>query len=170
MATDPAPSAPPRRLWQLPTFLLGLAALVALYHAGQRLRPSVADRFDRAIIALRPAVDRWPPDVDQVEAALRKFPDSEPPTNKATQVRYLTGSAYVALAEAKPSEAEAAEWWARALRDLEAVPAKELQLHDQKRLKYRLARTWYHTPGADRQRTIDTLTQSLNGGDDPSEG
>ena len=170
MATDPAPPAPPRRLWQLPTFLVGLAALVALWNYGPRLRPSVADRFDRAVQALRPAVDRWPPDVDQVQAALRKLPPGDPPPEKAAQVRYLTGSAYVALAEAAPASPEAAEWWALALRDLEAVPAKGLPVSDQKKLDYRLARTWFHTPGADRTRTIEALTQSVQGGDDPAEG
>jgi tetratricopeptide (TPR) repeat protein len=169
MATDPAPPAPPRRLWQLPTFLVGLAALVALWHHGHRLRPSVADRYERAIVALRPAVDRQPPDFDQLQAALRKVPDADPPADKATLVRYLTGSAYVAVAEATPA-AEAGEWWARARHDLEAVTAKELSAQDQKRLRYRLARTWYHSPGVDRKRTIEALSQSLAGGDDPSEG
>ena len=77
MATDPA--ARPdyaRRLWQLPTFLVGLACLWAVWQRGDRLRPSLADRYDRALQALRPAVDRSPPDVDQVQAALRKLPDA----------------------------------------------------------------------------------------------
>ena len=53
MATDPAAG----RLWQLPTFLVGLAALFALYHAGDRLRPSTTERYERALQALRPADD-----------------------------------------------------------------------------------------------------------------
>lgn len=170
MATDPAPPAPPRRLWQLPTFLVGLAALWAMWHHGPRLRPSVADRFDRAIHALRPAVDRWPPDVDQVQAALRKLPPGDPPTDKAAQVRYLSGSAYVALAEANPASPEAAEWWALALRDLEAVPVKELHANDQKKHQYRLARTWFHTPGTDPKRTIEALNAGVPGGEDPAGG
>src|SRR2546430_13565602 len=111
MATDPAAPAPPRRLWQLPTFLVGLAALVALWHYGHRLRPSVADRFDRAIVALRPPLDRWPPDLDQVQAALRKLPEGDPPADRANSVHYLVGSAYVAIAEAAGPDADAAESW-----------------------------------------------------------
>src|SRR3954451_23859542 len=100
MATDPAPA--PRRLWQLPTFLVGLGALVALWYGGDRIRPSVAERYEKALGALRPAVDRWPPDPDQVRAALRKVPDADPPADLLPRVKYLTGSAYVALADAMP--------------------------------------------------------------------
>src|SRR5262245_65533272 len=122
MATDLA--ARPeyaRRFWQLPTFLTGFACLWAVWQRGDRLRPTLADRYDRAILALRPAVDRWPPDVDQIQAALRKLPDADPPPKKLTQVRYLTGSAYVALAESTTSAAEAEEWWAKARQELEAA-------------------------------------------------
>src|SRR5438876_4478836 len=77
MATDPAPAS--RRLWQLPTFLDGLGALFALWHFGDRIRPSLAERYEKAMLALRPAVDRWPPDGDQVRAALRKVADADPP-------------------------------------------------------------------------------------------
>lgn len=170
MATDPAVPVPPRRLWQLPTFLVGVSALMALWNYGPRLRPTVADRFDRAIQSLRPALDRWPPDIDQVQAALRRLPSGDPPADKVSQVRYLTGSAYVALAEAAPTAPDTAEWWALALRNLEAVAVKDLPVNDQKKLKYRLARTWYHTPGADRKRTLEALAQNVAGGDDPAEG
>ncbi len=173
MATDPASTTTPtspRRLWQLPTFLLGIAALVAMWHGGYRLRPSTAERFDRATAALRSSMERWPPDVDQVQAALRRLPDGEPPADKATVVHYLAGSAYVALAEAASSPAAAADSWALAQTHLEAVSTKDLLLPDQKKALYRLARTWYHTPGFDRQKTIEALSHSLLGGDDPSDG
>jgi len=171
MATE---SAPPRdyarRLWQLPTFLVGLAALWALWQSGDRLRPSVAERYERAIQALRPAVDRWPPDVDQVQAALRKLPRQEPPPGMAAKVRYLTGSAYVALAESTSSSGEAVEWWTLARRDLESVPLADLPDPDKKKLQYRLARAWYHTPGSDPARTATALATYLSAGDDPAEG
>jgi TolA-binding protein len=171
MATD---SAPPReyarRLWQLPTFLVGLAALWALWEAGDRLRPSVADRYQRAIDALRPAVDRWPPDPDQVQAALRKLPREAPPPKLEARVRYLTGSAYVALAESTTSSAEATEWWAEARRELEAARLADLPAPDQKKLQYRLARAWYHTPDSDPAKTVVALSTYLSAGDDPAEG
>ena len=139
MATDPAP--PPGGSGSSPRSSSGWPRSRPCGTTGPGSAPSVADRFDRAVQALRPAVDRWPPDVDQVQAALRKLPPGDPPPEKAAQVRYLTGSAYVALAEAAPASPEAAEWWALALRDLEAVPPKALPLNDQKKLDYRLART-----------------------------
>lgn len=171
MATDPADRPEyARRLWQLPTFLVGLACLWAVWERGDRLRPTLADRFDRAIQALRPAVDRSPPDVDQIQAALRKLPDADPPATKAAQVRYLTGSAYVALAESTTSPAEADEWWAKARRELEAAVDQDLPAKDQKKLRYRLARTWAHSPDADPARTVDALSKYLSAGDDPAEG
>jgi TolA-binding protein len=171
MATETAPPRDfTRRLWQLPTFLVGLASVYAVWHAGDRLRPSVSDRYQRAIQALRPAVDRSPPDVDQLQDALRKLPVEEPPADKAALVRFLTGSAYVALAESTTSPTEASDFWAVARRDLEAVNDNELPLADQKKLSYRLARAWYHTPGTDPARTIEALTKYLSAGDDPSEG
>jgi len=171
MATESAPNRDyTRRLWQLPTFLVGLAAMWALWHSGDRLRPSLADRYERAMQALRPAVDRSPPDVDQVQAALRKVPKEDPPANLAAKVRFLTGSAYVALAEATTSSAESADWWTQAQRDLESVAMEELPSADHKKLQYRLARAWYYTPNTDPRRTIAALTNSLSAADDPAEG
>ncbi len=167
MATDPAPAS--RRLWQLPTFLVGLGALLALWHWGDRIRPSVAERYEKAMVALRPAVDRWPPDPDQVRAALRKVPDADPPADLLPRAKYLTGSAYVALAEAMP-DSESKELWAKARRDLEDAAGYDLPLPDQKKLRYRLARAWCHVEGADPNRTIEYLTKYVSAGDDPSEG
>ncbi len=167
MATE---QAPPRRLWQLPTFLVGVAALVALWHYGDRIRPSLSERYERAMLVLRPAVDRWPPDPDQVQAAIRKLPDSDPPAELAPKVKYLKGSAYVALAEASTSPSEAAEYWPLALRNLEEAADHDLPVPDQKKLRYRLARTWAHTPGTDPKRTIEALSKYVSAGDDPSEG
>ena len=168
MATESAPNRDyTRRLWQLPTFLVGLAAIWALWHSGDRLRPSLADRYERAIQALRPAVDRSPPDVDQVQAALRKVPKEDPPANLAAKVRFLTGSAYVALAEATTSSAESADWWTQARRDLESVAMEELPSADHKKLQY--CRGPGITPRTPIQPTI-ARHQLLAAADDPARG
>ncbi len=172
MATDPAVSRDrTHRLWQVPTFLVGLAGLFALWHSGERLRPSVPEQYRRALVTLRPAVDRWPPDVDRIQAALRRMPKADPPADLAIPVKYALGSAYVALAEATTSSAEATEFWALALKHLEALADEPtVPEADQKKLRYRLARAWANTPGTDPQRTIEALTQYLPAGDDPAEG
>jgi hypothetical protein len=172
MATD---SAPPRdrtrRLWQVPTFLVGLAALVALWHSGDRLRPSVSERYKRALLALKPAVDRSPADVDQINSALRRLPAADPPAEMLTLTRYLVGSAHVALAEANPGGPEAADHWATARKNLEPASTDEsLPPADVKKLRYRLGRVWANTPGTDPARTIETLTKYLPDGDNPAEG
>lgn len=170
MATDPAPPRDrSRRLWQVPTFLVGLAALVALWHSGDRLRPAVPDQYKRALLALRPAVDRA--DVDQIQSALRRLPKADPPPDLLAQVRYVVGSAYVALAEANPAGPEAADHWAAARKQLEpAADDDALAPPDQKKLRYRLGRVWANTPGTDPARTIEALTRYLPDGDNPAEG
>ena len=172
MATDPAPPRDrTRRLWQVPTFLAGLAALVALWHSGERLRPSVGEQYKRALLALRPAVDRSPADVDQIQSALRRLPAADPPPEFQAQVRYLVGSAHVALAEANPTGPEAADAWAKARKHLEPAATDESRPPpDLKKLRYRLGRVWANTPGTDPGRTIETLTKYLADGDGPAEG
>src|SRR5262249_18421930 len=46
----------------------------------------------------------------------------------------------------------------------------DLQAPDQKKLQYRLARAWYHTPDSDPAKTVVALTTYLSAGDDPAEG
>jgi hypothetical protein len=172
MAMD---SAPPRdrtrRLWQVPTFLVGLAALVALWHSGDRLRPSIPEQYKRALLALKPAADRSPADVDQINSALRRLPSADPPPELLTLTRYLVGSAHVALAEANPGGPEAADHWATARKNLEPASTDEsLPPADLKKLRYRLARVWANTQGTDPARTIEALTKYLPDGDNPAEG
>ena len=189
MATDPAPPRDrTRSLWQVPTFLVGLAALVALWHAGDRLRPSVGEQYKRTLLALKPAVDRSPADVDQINSVLRRLPAADPPPEMLTVTRYMVGSAHVALAEANPAGPEAADHWATARKNLESaadaveqwantprspgVPAPDdpLPPADVKKLRYRLGRVWANSPGTDPARTIETLTKYLPDGDNPAEG
>ena len=172
MATDPAPPRDrTRRLWQVPTFLVGLAALVALWHAGNRLRPSVPEQYKRALLALKPAVDRAPADVDQIGAALRRLPAADPPPELLTVTRYMVGSAHVALAEANPGGPEAADHWATARKNLEPAAADEsLPPAELKKLRFRLGRVWANTPGTDPARTVEALTRYMPDADNPAEG
>ena len=88
----------------------------------------------------------------------------------AAQVRFLTGSAYVALAETTTSPTEAAEWWQSARQNLEAADIKSLPGVDLLKYQFRLARTWANSPGTDPNRTIEAMAASLSAGDDPAEG
>ncbi|WP_157369812.1 tetratricopeptide repeat protein [Zavarzinella formosa] len=161
----------PRSLWQLPAFLLGLAALFGLWNHGDKLRPSVTERYQRALEILRASLERWPPDVDQLQAALRRLPKQEVPPEFADRAHFFTGSAYVALAESTTSSAEAAEWWRLAKDHLEAIPATtKLQDPDVKKLRYRLARVWANTPDIPAAKTLEALKNTVGSGDDTAEG
>lgn len=172
MATETAaPRDRTQRLWQVPTFLVGLAALFALWHSGDRLRPSAHEQYKRALAILRPAVDRWPADADRIQAALRRLPKTPPPPEMQAQASYIIGSAYVGLAESTPSPAEATDHWAEARKHLEgAEQAEGLTPQDRSKLMFRLGRTWANSPGVDPARTIEALTKHIACGDDPSEG
>lgn len=174
MATESAPIATPfmpRSLWQLPAFLLGIASLYGLWNYGDRLRPSVHERYQRTLDGLKITLDRWPPDADQLQAALRKLPKQEVPPEFADRFHYFIGSAYVALAESSASGDESAESWKEARSHLEAVPAgSKLTEVDQKKLKFRLARVWAHSADVPTRKVIDTLRTSVGAGDDTAEG
>lgn len=174
MATESAPIASPvapRPLWQLPVFLLGIAALYSLWTHGEKLRPSVTERFQRSLEHLKSCLDRWPPDVDQLQAALRKIPKTTVPPEFADRVHYYTGSAYVALAETTTSSTEAAEWWKLAQDHLEAVPdSVKFPDPDLKRLRYRLARTWANSAAVPPRKAIDALKRTIGSVDDTAEG
>ena len=174
MATDPAPFASPvspKPLWQLPTFVLGLAALYGLWQYGDKLRPSAHERCQRGLEALKGLLDRWPPDADQLQAALRKLPKDDIPAEFADRVHYYTGSAYVALAESTTAAEEATEWWRLAKEHLEAVPeGAKLPDLDTKKLHYRMARVLANTPGAPPRQVVAALKRTVGAGDDTAEG
>lgn len=174
MATESAPLATPvlpRSLWQLPAFLIGLSMLFGLWNYGDRLRPSVHERYQRSLDGLKLLLDRWPPDADQLQAALRRLPKQETPPEFADRLHYYMGSAYVALAESTASDDEAAAWWKLAKSNLEAIPeGAKLQDPDLKKIKYRLARTWANTPDMPPRQVIEALKKSVGAGDDTAEG
>lgn len=174
MATDTAstPIRPATRpLWQIPTFLVGIACLWAMWSYGDRVRPTVAERYNRSLSQLRQALDRMPPDIDQVQLALRKLPGNEPPADLAGQVRFLTGSAYVALAEATTSANEATECWAKAKEQFDQIiDIKQVADADQRRFRYRRARMWANTNAENPQKIIDSITETITSGDDLAEG
>ena len=191
MATDSAPLATPfmpRSLWQLPAFLIGIATLYGMWNHADKLRPSVNERYQRSLDSLKMSLERWPPDVDQLQSALRRLPKQEVPPEFADRLHYYTGSAYVALAESTTSSAEAADWWKLARENLEAVPetnktpeperksknqdpdrASKLQEPDRKKLRLRLARTWANMGDLPPRRVIEALKTNVGAGDDTAE-
>lgn len=135
MATDSAR----RNYWQLPTFVLGVAAAIAAVAAFPPQPPSAADRLKCQLDELRQALDRKPVDPSAVEALLpQAAAAAEQVPDAAPLAHYLAGSAQLALAEAAPAEADR---WAAAADLLGRVePGQLADPADRKRLTYRKAK------------------------------
>jgi hypothetical protein len=167
MATDSA--APSRQLWQLPVFLLGVAALFGVWYGRPYWRVTPAQQFEQNLAALRQAMEKVPVDASQVQTLLRKVQGIDPPPQLEQQVPFVVGSGLVFQAEASPPSPETDEQWQAARKLLESADEKGLAESDRARRQFRLARSWAHT-GEPAAKVIELLAKSLNCGDDPSEG
>lgn len=158
-----------RSLWQVPTFLIGIAALVAVWYGRSYWQPTAAQRYERDLIALRQTLDKNPIDSTQVLTLLRKLQSQEPPPHLDKQVPYVIGSALVIQAESAERAEEAAEAWKASRKLLEQAANQGLPEADRARHQYRLAKAWAKT-GEAPAKVIDALLVSVKSGDDPSEG
>jgi hypothetical protein len=166
MATDPAPAS--RNLWQLPTFLLGAAALVAVWYGRPYWQQSPAQRYERDLAALREALDKSPVDAPKVQELLRKVHGVEPPPHLEKAAPYVIGSALAVSAEVAATPDEADEQLRAARRLLEQADRDGVPEPDRARLKHRLAKVWART-GEPPLKVVDALTATLDCGDDPAE-
>jgi tetratricopeptide (TPR) repeat protein len=170
MATVTA--APPEsptaaRLWQVPAFLVGLAAFLAAWQGwlplGQR-DPSAAFLADLA--ALREAAgkpnasrDEIRGLVDRVSKAAEGFPEHGPAAH------FALGSGYVRLAELTPDPAEAQTAWALAYQHFDALKPDQAPPDpaDQSRLTFRAAKARAATLGPNATAGQINQTRSLLG-------
>lgn len=112
MATD---SVTPRRYWQLPVFVLGVATAVAAYTQFPPAAADPATTVRRATDDLRAALAKKVPPLSLIEtltAELESAAGSVP--GVSAEVAFLAGSGHVALAEHGPADAAAGHWQAAA--------------------------------------------------------
>jgi len=159
-----------RQLWQLPTFLMGIAALIAVWQARPYLRPTPAERYARDLNQLRQHLEKGAPDAAAVQTLLRRIESIPAPAPLVSQARFLTGSAYVALGEAGGPAEDVATRWKAAREYLESVAQGDLPIPDQQRLPYRLGKAWAWTGGVEPLKVIDAISRGLQSGDDAAEG
>ncbi|MDB5306088.1 MAG: hypothetical protein JWO38_290 [Gemmataceae bacterium] len=138
--TRPDPS---RRVWQVPVFLLGVAAFLAAWGGWLPLGPrDPAAAFTRDVAALRAAAEQLTPDLNELKAHLNRvagatesFPESAPAAH------FALGSGYVRLAELTADPAEARNYWVLAKQHFAAVQPDQLpDPVDPPRLAYRGAK------------------------------
>lgn len=142
-STTPVGPDPTRNVWQVPTFLLGVAVFVGAWQGWLPLgTPDPTADFARDLGALRASYDKVSPDRDELKELLTKVAagvDSFP--ELATPGRFALGCGYVRLAELTAAPDEARTYWTLAKQHFELISADQLrESGDGPRLAFRSAK------------------------------
>src|SRR5262249_36137274 len=159
----------PGQLWQVPMFLLGLAAFVgAAVSAPWRLTPQER-QFEQYVRSLRQGLDAGESgDVlvghaENVKLRLPRFPA------RSAEANFLIGSAYYRQALQKPA-AHAKAIWPRAAEHLENAFTLGVDRADRAALHYRLGYCLCQQ-NSDRKRALELMAQGIDrGAEQPVEG
>jgi tetratricopeptide (TPR) repeat protein len=176
MATEKAPNATTgtaadkprgsrrRQLWQVPLFLAGVGALLAVWYYRPTAGDHSARQLDRDLAAVRQLVAN--PDGGALEAeeavrvAERAVEASERVEARAGEAYFLLGSAQVRLADRSKPE-DAWQHWGPALMNLEQAEKKGVPEADQPLLLYRLGKAGFHA-NDDPRKVVDRLAKSAD--------
>lgn len=163
------PSRPSlRHLWQVPTFFLGLLALVTVATAHPLWSNSSSRLVAHSLASARRELEVQRPDIDQAILLAEKALSQSSSPRHAAEAHFLLGSAYTRRAEQAPAESSA-DLWQRARNHLEQAEHIGIPEADRARLAYRLGKT-YAALDADPQRIIDYLNWSIqDAADNPFE-
>jgi len=142
---------PTRRLWQIPTFLVGSALFLGAYQGWLPLGArDPGSSFRNELNSLQATVGKPSPDAAElrtqlakVAASLDAYPESGP------LAHYIVGTGYMRLAELAPEANDVAASWTLAKQHFEAVRAEQLSdPTDGPRLAYRFAKARAAVPHA----------------------
>ncbi len=147
MATNTAasqdPSGATTPLWQAPVFVLGVAALVAVWFCRPLWPDSAARRIEADLARAREMLLRPESDLDQALKLARTALDSSAIVpDRAGEAAFLVGSVCIRLAE-KSDPVRAGEHWQAARDALELALREGVSNEDQGDLLYRLAKVSY---------------------------
>jgi hypothetical protein len=153
------PSAP-RIVWPWPMFLLGAAALIAVWVGRPYWRPTNADRVKRELQEARGILGRPSPDLNRaLELGQKALEQGSVYPQYVGEASFLMGCVYLKQAEDAP-EPEAK--WQEARRCFEKAEAAGAPEADKVRLAYCLGKV-LHLTKADPVRALDYIRK----GDDP---
>lgn len=168
---------PTQRLWQVPMFLIGLAAFACAYQGWLPLGPRDSARdFRTDIAALGLLATKQNPDLNELKANLSRVAtaaDSFP--ENAPEAHFALGTGYVRLAELTSDLAEAQTSWTLAKQHFDAVRSEQLpDSSDGPRLAYRAAKARAAVPAPNATMAELDLTRrlllSMPFGEDAGEG
>jgi tetratricopeptide (TPR) repeat protein len=165
--TPPAAGAGEARrgLWQVPTFLVGVTAILTLWAARPLWYDPEARRVERELARARELLERPQSDLDEVLALTADVLD------RADRFPHRVGEAYLLIGSAYLHEADRGlPYWDKARESLHEAELRGVPEDDQLRLAYRLGKIAYHEH-EDPQRVVDYLARSVDAAaDDPAEG
>jgi tetratricopeptide (TPR) repeat protein len=157
-------------LWQVPIFFLGLAALVGVCLARPTWREGDLRQLERDLNRVHDLLEQHRSDTGQLAASAERLIEqvSRHP-ERAAEIHFQVGAAYVRIAERDPA-ASILDAWNKARYHLEEAQTLGVPESEILRLTYLHAKTLFHTKG-DPQDIIEELERSIEGGaDQPAEG
>jgi tetratricopeptide (TPR) repeat protein len=158
-------SRSPGQLWQVPTFLAGICAFLAVALTAPSRGDNAFALFQAELAQLRHSLEpdqekpgTLAPQADNLLTHLREFP------RQAAEIHFLAGSAYFRLAEQAPPQA-VADIQKKAIDHLDEALALNVAPADLPAAKYRLGYALYQQ-GKDPSRAVDLMAQSVEKGAD----
>jgi tetratricopeptide (TPR) repeat protein len=174
MGSDPTPTVPAgyaggrrRPLWQVPVFLVGVAALAAAWFL-RAPADSGPRQVARLLARARQILSRPDGDAEAAaEAAQNALDRAGTEGERAGEAYFLLGSAFMRQGDHTAGD-EGRPWWVRARQALEEAERRGVSAEDRGRLHYRIAKVFYHT-GDDPRQVAERLAASAADAEDGAE-
>ncbi len=156
------------QLWQVPAFLVGLLAVVAVGATGPLWSARTDPTLDRDVAAIRRALDQPRGPVAGIQTlAVQVLARTRDQHARAGEAHFLLGSVYQRLADQTGPE-QAGPLRQQALDHLDQAARLGVPPGDRPRLLCRLGKAVYQA-GTDLPRAIDLLSRATAQADDPAE-
>src|SRR5262245_41858002 len=105
-----SPRPPSRVIWPWPMFLIGVAAVLAVWYVRPLLKPTPANRVQRDLTELRKLVDRGPVDTDRaLSLGQRILENADRFPQFVGEAQFLLGCVHLRKASEMPAEADGDE-------------------------------------------------------------
>ena len=163
MSRPRSPALALRQLWQLPTFFLGLLAMLGVWLGRPLWQDLNASPHSGDLRAYRHYLEEAPHDLQAAVARGQELLAQVEPVQRG-ELHFLLGTALLRLTD-KTAPETAAPLWREARTHLEQAYHVGVPSSDRPRLHYRLAKSWLKT-GGDKVRSVEFITQALAFGAD----
>jgi hypothetical protein len=127
------------QIWQIPVFLLGIVALLAVWLARPQWQPSPAARLKRDLDQLQSIIVQRTASMDGLPAVVSRLQNSGN-TDWDSPNRNLLAAGLTHLAELTEKPSTAQQYWEAAHQQLQAIDPKELTAEGQLRYQQNLTR------------------------------